>query len=470
MNIIQRGGAKLVFGLGKTGIAVIEFLQAHNIIFRVADSREKHLIDYFNTHNNQVNGVFGVELAALLEDKAEIAQLLNSVDELILSPGIPPTHALVIAAQSAGIPIINDITLFVRYVRSHAPQVKLVGITGSNGKSTVTYGLQLMGQALGIATRAVGNIGVPVLDVISQLDQLEVIALELSSFQLEINTDLGLDIAVLLNISSDHVDRHGNLINYWHAKQRIFEQVKACVINRDAALSTPNTQGQSIQAVVRFGLASPDKNDFGIMQRNDGQYIAHGINILMRKDQLALPGEHNCANALALLSLAQLLGWSIAQACEFLKTYSGLPHRFQLVPTNDDIIWINDSKATNVGAALAALQSMRTSMANKPLYWIGGGQGKGADFTPLVQELSVQFNSHHLLQAVVYGEDRQALYTDLNKAGVLVSTVNTLNDAMELIFQHVIAGQAVLFSPACASLDQFKNFEHRGQVFMDKCP
>lgn len=476
-HIIQRGGPRLVFGLGITGASVARYCIRHAIPLHVVDSRAvpdqlEAIKAYALEQKVELQITTGVDFETLIEDRPELNTFIQRFDQVFISPGVNLSHPLLEAAREFEVPIDNDIGLFVRTLRQAMPSIKIVAITGSNGKSTVTDALAYVGNRLGLRCHALGNIGNPVLDMLDELTHHDTVVLELSSYQLESVAELGADVATLLNVSEDHLDRHGTMQNYWQAKQKVYQQAKAVVVNKDDPLSSPlepHKNSGALEVYVRFGLGVPDLNDFGLIQRNNKHYLAEGIHPLIAIDELALQGPHNHANFLAVLAIAKTLGWALNKTCEALKDYRGLAYRCAIEKTDDQVTWMNDSKGTNVGASLVALKSGAGCVAlDGGLWWIAGGLSKGAQFQDIATYLESLHEINTLKGCLLYGQDKHLIQASLLEKGIeSIQICETLKEAVSIIKKSSRPGDIVVFSPACASMDQFKNFEARGRAFSE---
>jgi len=437
-NLIASSDMPVIIGLGSTGLSCARYFHRRGIPFSIVDSRAEP-----------------PGLAALLAEcpEADITlgdippQRLLNAGRLVVSPGIGLDHPAVAAAIEQGIPVCGDIDLFCAEAR--AP---VVGITGSNGKSTVTELLGRMALRAGKRTAVGGNLGTPALDLLD--DGVELYVLELSSFQLERCGDLSLSVACVLNLSADHMDRHGSMPEYHRAKHRIFRSCKAVVFNRDDALSRP-LQADAVPA-WSFGLGRPDLQGFGLLERDGKNWLALGLEPLMPVADLALVGRHNVANALAALAMGHALGLSQESMLEELREFSGLPHRCQPIAEIGGVRYINDSKATNPGATRAALEGLAMDY---PLVLIAGGQGKGADFTELCDAIAASCKA-----VVLIGEDAP-LFAALLDDRLPIVRAESMSAAVMAAAALATEGDVVLLSPACASFDMFRNFADRGDVF-----
>ncbi len=430
---------QVVVGLGKSGLSLVRFLARQEQPFAVADSRENP-----------------PELAALQRNYPEVAvhcgplsaDLLSAAQVLYVSPGLALSTPAIQAAIANGVTISGDIDLFVQH--AHAP---IIAITGSNAKSTVTTLVGQMFAAAGLNVAIGGNLGVPALDLLD--DAVDVYVMELSSFQLETTSHLHARVAVCLNISEDHMDRYADLDGYIAAKQRVFNNAQAIVINRDDNASQP----QSSQVpTVSFGLSLPAVGEFGLREQAGEAYLAYGNELLLAVSQLKIRGSHNYANALAALAIGVSMNLPMAAMLVALQAFAGLEHRCQWLRNLHGVDWYNDSKATNVGAALAAIEGLGAGHAGK-LVLIAGGDGKGADFSSLKAPVA-----QYCRAVIVLGRDGERLATALAET-VTIERVATLDDAVRVAAELAQAGDSVLLAPACASLDMFKNFEQRGELF-----
>lgn len=440
---IFTGQRVLVVGLGDTGMSCVRFLHPRGVELAVTDSRLnppglKLLQDEFPDVGVFVGGFD--------------AQAIARADVLLLSPGVALKTPEIAAANLQGKLIIGDIELFARCVDK-----PVVAITGSNGKSTVTA---LLGEMARLARQRVyvgGNIGIPALQLVEHNEDAQLFVLELSSFQLETTFSLDAAVSVILNISEDHMDRYVSLSEYAQAKLRIHRGNGVVVLNQDDPyVEAVAREIASSRTVMRFTLHTPsDENCFGVIQQNGQAWLARGRQLLLAIDEIRIKGRHNIANALACLALGSAVRLPMPAMLEALRQFPGLPHRTQWVAEHNGVQWFNDSKATNVGAALAAISGLQANT----LFVILGGQGKGQDFTPLRDVLRTR-NSHALL----LGEDAARIATALGD--IPQTRVRDMVEAVHTAQQLAHAGDVVLLSPACASFDMFNGYAHRGQVFM----
>ncbi|MEE4658924.1 MAG: UDP-N-acetylmuramoyl-L-alanine--D-glutamate ligase [Halieaceae bacterium] len=438
--LIASSAAPTVVGLGETGLSCVRHFVERGIPVSVVDSREDP---------PGLSALKAFAPAVPVELGALDAEALASAGRLVVSPGIPLTEPAVAAAMAAGVPVCGDIDIFCETVS--AP---VVGITGSNGKSTVTA---LLGQMLVDAGRRVavgGNLGTPALSLLD--DAVELYVLELSSFQLERAGQLGLALATVLNMSPDHMDRHGNMQAYHTAKHRIFLDCEAVVFNRDDPLSRP-LQSYSVPH-WSFGLGTPDRNGYGLREHQGVPWIFREFAPLMPAADVAMLGGHNLANALAGLALGELLAIPQDSMLATLRTFTGLPHRCQPVGEWQGVRFINDSKATNPGATLAALEGLG---GDTQLVIILGGQGKGADFSDLCRAVAQSCRA-----AVLVGEAARQFDASLPPALTRVFA-GSMEEAVAAAADLAQPGDTVLLSPACASFDMFRGFEDRGARFAE---
>ena len=439
-EIIVTNRKTAILGMGVTGMSVASFLSARGISFDFADSR-----------------IEPPNLKQVVRDYPDAKLLLGpfdndylaSYDRLIVSPGISVDQPALIDAREKGVEVIGDLELFLDYA-----QAPVVMITGSNGKSTVTALLGQMAIDSGLSVGIGGNIGTPMLDLLDNNHQLYV--LEVSSFQLELLNDGRGAVAGLLNISPDHLDRYLDIQKYHAAKHRIFRGASKVVINREDRLTRPLISTQI--TMTTFGLNQPDLGSFGVLEGIEEGYLSYGIERLMRIDQVALKGKHNIANALAALALGYSVDLPMQAMLDTLKVFKGLPHRCQTVADINSVLYINDSKATNVGATLAALNGFG-SIADKNLILIAGGQAKGQDFTDLKQSVS-----DYVKLMILIGEAADELGSVLDNCCQQIKA-DSLEDAVVKTHQLAVSGDMVLLSPACASFDMFDGFEERGRCF-----
>ncbi|MFW2076208.1 UDP-N-acetylmuramoyl-L-alanine--D-glutamate ligase [Acinetobacter sp. ULE_I010] len=441
--LIQRGGLKVVAGLGISGVSAVNFLHEQGYRVAVTDSRDVppgH--DKIPTEVQTRFGQFDQEL-------------LLQAEEIIISPGLDPKLPEIQAAIAKGIPVISEIQILRR-----ATDKPIVAITGSNAKSTVTTLIGLMAQQAGVKVAVGGNLGRPALDLTH--DDPDVYILELSSFQLETTSHLNAAVAVVLNVSEDHLDRHGDMFGYHTAKHRIFQGVKKVVYNRDDSLTRPLVP--DVTPMQSFGLNAPDLNQYGILREDDGTiWLARGRERLLKSSEMYIQGTHNVANALACLALGEAIGLPLDKMLETLKTFKGLEHRCEFVKEVQHVRYYNDSKGTNIGATLAALDGLGAAIEVQggKVAIILGGQGKGQDFTALRNSLR-----KYAKIAVLIGEDRPVIEKAIEGTTTLLHA-ESLQEAVALCQQNTHVHDVVLLSPACASFDMFTGYPERGHRFVE---
>jgi UDP-N-acetylmuramoylalanine--D-glutamate ligase len=438
-RLIATSDAPLIVGLGSTGLSCARFFHRQGIPFSVVDSRDNPPgLDALRRECPEAELVLGSIPQARLQQAGQ----------LIVSPGVAISHPAIAAAREQGVPVCGDIDLFMAQV-----QAPVVGISASNGKSTVTELFGRMARRAGIDVAVGGNLGPPALDLLA--DDRELYVLELSSFQLERAGDLGLEVACLLNLSPDHMDRHSTMLEYHTAKQRIFRACKSLVYNRDEALTRP-LQADTVTS-WSFGFGEPDFRSFGLRQHAGEEWLYQAFEPLMPVAEVALVGRHNVANALAALALGQILKLPLPAMLEELREFRGLPHRSHATGDVAGVHYINDSKATNPAATCAALAGLAT---DRSLVLIAGGQGKGADFTELCQKISANCRA-----VVLLGDEADSLEQML-AGSVLVQRAVSMQEAVRQATEIANPGDTVLLSPACASFDMFSGFAERGDQFV----
>jgi UDP-N-acetylmuramoylalanine--D-glutamate ligase len=462
----------LIVGLGKTGLSCARYLRARGAMVAVADSRANPP---------------GLEpLRQELPDLAVFTggfrpEVFARADRLVVSPGVPVSEPLIQAALDRGVPVLGDIELFALALlawsgaaaplpacaptecvpsdtapASPACPPSVVAITGSNGKSTVTSLVGAMARGAGVSVAVGGNLGDPALDLLDPAVALYV--LELSSFQLETTASLRPLAATVLNLSPDHMDRYPDFAAYVAAKARIYRTAEVAVVNRDdpAAAAIPH----SALREIGFSLEAPRRaGDFGVLPRSDGAWLAQGDRPLLPAADLAIAGRHNLANALAALALGSACGLPEGAMLDSLRRFRGLPHRSVLVGSRDGVRWYDDSKGTNPGATVAALEGLVQPGSPTRVVLIAGGDGKGADFGPLGPAVERSARA-----VVLFGRDAPQIEAVLTGA-VPVLHAADMADAVRLAAGAAQPGDCVLLSPACASFDMFDNYEHRGRVF-----
>jgi UDP-N-acetylmuramoylalanine--D-glutamate ligase len=373
---------------------------------------------------------------------------------------VPVAEPLVQQAMARGVEVVGDIELFAR-VRDEFPGARVIAITGSNGKSTVTEMVGAMVRAAKIRTLVAGNIGLPILDALTEIKagkrrRAEVFVLELSSFQLETTSALNAEAAVVLNLSEDHLDRYRGMEDYASAKRRIFQGQGIQVLNRDDP--RVRTMAQPGRTVYTFGMDEPwADNDWGLRELEGELWLAQGRANLMPVAELKLAGLHNAANALAALALCRALRLPYEPLLDALHEFRGLPHRVQKIAEIGAVDYLDDSKGTNVGATVAALKGM-----TRKVVLIAGGDGKGQDFSPLREAVS-----QHARAVVLIGRDRERIAEAIAGSNTPLLRAEDMHEAVRIAHARAQPGDSVLLSPACASFDMFRNYEHRAQVFAE---
>lgn len=437
-QMIATNNVKAIIGTGITGLSVARFLAKEGQSFVLMDTRE-----------NPPNAtLIKKEFPAITLITGGLDQdLLLHCSEIILSPGVAQTTPEILAAKNAGIPLIGDIEIFVRYAK--AP---MVAITGSNAKSTITTLVGEMAKAAGIRVAVGGNLGTPALELID--DEIQLYVMELSSFQLETVSRLNAKVATILNISADHLDRYASMRDYIMAKMRIYFGAEKIVVNRkDLLTHPPIAQGTK---AIQFG-GKADFGSFGLLEENGEEYLAKNLTPLMPASELKIRGRHNVENALAALALGDAAGIPMDAMLSTLKRFKGLPHRCEFVASVKGVEFYNDSKGTNIGATQAAIKGLARNP--QQLIVILGGEGKGQDFSELVPT----FNGINA-QAILIGRDAKII-AEAIQHNVVCHFAADLQDAIQISLRLGKSGDAVLLSPACASFDMFKNYEDRGEQF-----
>ncbi|GAA0680725.1 UDP-N-acetylmuramoyl-L-alanine--D-glutamate ligase [Marinobacterium maritimum] len=442
MSLITTDKQRIIIGLGQTGLSCARYFRRAGVPFAVCDTREAPAAaEAFRAEFP------GVELRLGELD----SDWLSQAQELVISPGIDKRHPAIQAATAAGAALIGDIDLFCR--EAEAP---IVAITGSNAKSTVTTLVGLMAEQAGIKVGVGGNIGTPALDLLQQPTELYV--LELSSFQLETTHELRAAAATVLNVSPDHLDRYEGMQDYTLTKQRIYRGAAVVVANRQDALTQPLlAQGVELRS---FGLNEPDLKQYGLREQDGEIWLACGLDCLLPESALKIRGRHNLANALAALALADAVAIPRAAALEALQNFAGLEHRCQWVAEIEGVSYFNDSKGTNVGATLAALEGLGATLAEgAQLILIAGGVGKDQSFAELNAPL--QRFSRDL---VLIGRDAELIAAEVSPAQTHFAA--SMPSAVALAHELAHEGDIVLLSPACASFDMFTGYAERGERFV----
>ena len=437
----------LVLGLGETGLSLVRWLDARGARLRVADTRSKPP---------------GLDQVARLVPPSEVHcgpfgdALLQGIDLIAISPGVPMRDSLVQRAIGRRIPVVGDIELFAQAL-PEGRRPKIIAITGSNGKTTVTSMVGAMCRAAGLDTEVAGNISPAVLDawLSRQGKQPQVWVLELSSFQLEATSSLRADAATVLNVTEDHLDRYPDMDAYAAAKERIFSGCGVRVLNRDDERS--NAMARAGSACVKFGIHPPQRNgDWSVVRDGADTWLVQGQRRVLNANELQVAGMHNVANALAALALCRAIDLPLETLCAALRSFKGLPHRVEKVAEIGGVEYYDDSKGTNVGATEAALNGL-----GRPAVVILGGEGKGQDFSPLRQAVA-----EHARAAVLIGRDAGMIEAALQGCGKTIVRARDMADAVQQSAVLARRGDAVLLSPACASFDMFRNYEHRAEVFV----
>lgn len=436
---------RIIVGLGTTGLSCARYLHSRGETFQVVDSR----LDPPGLAQLQA------EFPELQVTLGEFSvAMLSQASELIVSPGISMRTPALAAAREAGVAISGDIDIF-----SKAVGKPVVAVTGSNGKSTVVSLLAAMATKAGLRVGLGGNLdgaqATPALDLLRQ-DDKDLYVLELSSFQLETTQCLAARAAVILNVSDDHMDRYADKQEYAAAKQRIFNGASGAIVNRDDAASAP--WAKHCPVTSSFGTGQPKSGEWGIAQREGEAMLMFGDEVVLGAASLKIAGKHNLSNALAALALGQAIGLPRQAMVEALQEFPGLPHRCQWLRSLRGVDYFNDSKGTNVGASIVAIEGLGELLKGR-LVWIAGGVDKGADFsvmTPVVAQF--------VKLAILIGRDAKNLASAF-KDSIEIVFASTMVEAVSIAAARASSGDAVLLSPACASFDMFTDFTHRGRVF-----
>ena len=485
----------MVLGLGDTGLSMTRWLARHGADVRVADSRAEP-----------------PHAARLARELPRVALAtgpfsdgtLRGADLIAISPGLDRREAPIARAIGRGVPVAGDVELFAQALKTLIPRPstaasdstsrapdsaasaalrdaggqipatergppfaprrapippKVLAVTGTNGKSTVTAMTGEICRAAGRETVVAGNIGTPVLDALGAIEDgaaaPEVFVLELSSFQLESTASLEPAAAAMLNLTEDHFDRYDGMAEYAAAKARVFAGDGVQVLNRDDRWSM--SMARSGRTLFTFGAGQPRaETEWGIESARGAEVLARGPHPLMAVSELPLAGLHNAANALAAHALAHAIGAPDEARARALRSFRGLPHRMQKVAEHEGVLFIDDSKGTNVGATVAALAGMR-----RPVVLIAGGDGKGQDFSPLAPAVKARARA-----VVLIGRDAELLARAIAASGVPVARAAGMEEAVQAAFRASRAGDTVLLSPACASYDMFRNYVHRAEAFV----
>jgi len=431
----------VIVGLGRTGLSCARYLRARGWRLAVTDTRQKP---------PELAGLAALDPTIPLSVGGLDIRLLDGADCVVASPGVSLEEPFFVEARRRGIEIVGDIELFAR-----AADAPVVGITGTNGKSTVTTLVGRMAERAGLRVRVGGNLGEPALDLLGMgapTPPTELYVLELSSFQLDATTSLDLKAATVLNVSPDHLDRYTSVNAYADSKARIFARCDTAVINLDDPLVV--AMPRPGQKTVSFSLRASIGADYAVATRDGEWWLTRRDEALLPVSAMKIKGLHNAANALASLALGDALGLSMPSMLEELATFTGLPHRSQWVADVHGVTYINDSKGTNVGATIAAVSGMQG-----PLVMIAGGDGKNQDFAVLADAFRGKVR-----HTVLIGRDAAAIAVAL-KGVCTLEMCSSLEDAVRAAAKAAQPGDTVLLSPACASLDMFRDYTHRGAVF-----
>jgi UDP-N-acetylmuramoylalanine--D-glutamate ligase len=452
MNL--QGKIVLVLGMGETGLSMVKWLSRQGARVRVADSRMEP------PEWKEITEAFPL----LPVYKGEfVPEIFDDVEMIAISPGVPLADSSVQQAIRRGIPVVGDMVLFSWALeQSELSEQKILAITGSNGKTTVTAMVGAMLRKAGWNVEVAGNIGPAVLNVLMRCmdsgNWPRAWVLEMSSFQLETTHHLNADVATVLNVSEDHLDRYVSMQDYIQAKAKIFFHDKnngIQILNRNDRVVCALALGNRKQ--VTFGVNEPPTHrDFGLIRDEDDLWLAEGNMQLMRTSELTVNGLHNAANALAALAMCRALDVSIDPLLSALREFRGLPHRMEKVAAFNGIIFYDDSKSTNVGSTAAALDGL-----GKNVVLIAGGDGKGQDFSHLKRPVVDNARA-----VVLIGRDAHIIADELKDCGVPLHFAVTMEEAMQKSFLLAQWGDAVVLSPACASFDMFRNYIHRAEVFV----
>jgi len=439
-NLIEQYRAATVIGLGATGFSAVRYLRKVGLSVTVLDSRNAPpLAKELTERYPEVAVVFGAFDAMNIKDASLI----------VASPGVALKEPMLLAAKRNGAHIVGDIELFLQ--ENSKP---VIAITGSNGKSTVTTLVGEMLSASELAPLVAGNIGKPVLDALTDATSYDVAILELSSFQLETTSQVPAEAAAILNVSADHMDRYDSVGDYVLAKARITRGAKRAVLPRhDEQLK----QITNVSELLNFDLDEPaNDSEFGVVRASNYRWLMKGSQRLMKLRDVPLAGLHNIKNVLSAFALIDFLNLPLAPLVEAVKSFSGLPHRMQTVLIEQGVVWVNDSKATNIGATSTALRNLES-----PVVWIAGGQGKGADFSELAAAIT-----GNIKLLILMGEDADLIESALTDSLPIVR-VSDMQEAVITASKQAQDNDVVLLSPACASFDMFAGFEQRGDVFAE---
>jgi len=485
---LRQSGLTLILGLGETGVAAARWCLRHGVRLRLADTREAP------AGPDSLSAEAGAPLDLRLGDAALAPATLADVSRIVISPGLCPREeplaSFLAAAGEQGVEVIGEIELFCRALADLAQQgyqPKVLAVTGTNGKTTVTAMTRRLAEAAGMTVAAAGNISPPALGALmAALDDgalPDLWVLELSSFQMESTHSLRADAAVVLNLSQDHLDWHGSMQAYGAAKAKLLKSAAIAIVNRDDAAVMGMVGALDDLRVRSFGRGRPQyEGDFGIDEthgiewlaavpsaepepavggRRKGREVARrqvaAMQRLMPVDALRLRGRHNALNALAAMALVQAVGGGLAAMLHALRDYAGEPHRCEFVRSIGAVDFVNDSKGTNVGATVAALEGM-----GRPVVLIAGGLGKGQDFAPLAEAIA-----RYAKQVVLIGRDAPLIRQALGDTALTLHEAATMDEAVRTAMSVACEGDVVLLSPACASMDMFPNYVQRGLRFAE---
>ena len=436
----------VIVGLGSTGLSCAKYFASKGKPYKVVDNRDdpprlSELIEQLPATEYEVGGFF--------------LDTFKNARELVVSPGISLNTSEIVAARRAGVPVTGDIDIFSKLVTT-----PIIGITGSNGKSTVVSILaeilKKAGKKYGLGGNLDGANFKPALDLLGE-GKKDFYVLELSSFQLETTEKLSAEVAAILNLSPDHMDRYETLEEYHRAKLRVFNGCKQILINRDDDYSYP--QKKLGLPVWDYGFSRPGVNGLGLLEEDGDQYLAFQFEKLVSVNELRVFGQHNIKNVLAAAGLAMSLGIDMKYIRAAIKEFEGLPHRCQWVANIRGVEFYNDSKGTNVGATMAAVEGLGQIISGHILL-IAGGISKGADFRPLVPMINRWGK-----EVILIGQDAVEMAANFDN-DIQTYFANDMQDAVSVALEHAAPGDAVLLSPACASFDMFQNFQERGQAFI----
>lgn len=445
----------LVLGMGVTGLSMTKWLSRQEVTVRVADSRVAPPC---------LDAVRKLIPATQISQGKFEPKLLDDVACVAISPGVPLSDPLVQQAKNHGVPVLGDISFFIKALeQNNAPKPRILAITGSNGKTTVTAMVGAMLEKSGWDVETAGNIGPAVLDAFmnridaGKLPQAWV--LEMSSFQLEIVQNLNADVAAVLNLSEDHLDRYVDMHAYTKAKARVFQRNVSGnavqILNRD----DPGVCGMALEGrkQIFFGFSEPASGmDFGLLSDENDLWLAQGKTCLMKTSELVVTGLHNAMNALAALAICRSMALPYEPLLQALREFRGLPHRMEKVAAFNGVTFYDDSKSTNVGATVAALNGMKQKVV-----LIAGGDGKGQDFSPLRNPVADSARA-----VILIGRDAKKIAVSIRDCGIPLHFAETMQEAMQTSFLLAQTGDVVLLSPGCASFDMFRNYIHRAEVFI----